>query len=97
MSIFSIQQFTQLKHRLKTHNALRITCKSGHEPDRDHEQILSGEFAGCEALRAERPADGIRSALLPARSGRQQRSHKWLGWSDSGSPVRLHEIGYVFY
>ena len=53
-------------------NALRITCKSGHEPDRDHEQILSGEFAGCEALRAERPADGIRSALLPARSVRQQ-------------------------
>ena len=49
-------------------NALRITCKSGHEPDRGHEQILSGESAGCEARSGSRPVDGIRSALSRARS-----------------------------
>jgi len=30
--------------------------------------MLPGESAGCEALRAEQAADGIRSVLLPARS-----------------------------
>jgi len=27
--------------------------------------VLSAAFAGCEALRAEQPVDGIRSSLLP--------------------------------
>jgi len=31
-----------------------------------HEQMLSGEFAGCEALRAEQAADGIRSVGSPS-------------------------------
>ena len=49
---------------------------------------LSAEFAGCEALRASRPADGIRSALSRERSdldkGNLRRSlavkfTRWLG------------------
>ena len=39
-------------------------AKSGNEP-KAHGQILTGESAGCEALRAERPVDEIRSPLLP--------------------------------
>jgi hypothetical protein len=35
--------------------------------------MLSGELACYEALRAEQAADGIRTALLPARSVRQQQ------------------------
>jgi hypothetical protein len=40
---------------------------------------LSAESAGCEALRAERPVDEIRSLLLPARSVRQQRADNQPG------------------
>ena len=49
-------------------------AKSGNEP-KAHGQILTGEAAGCEALRAEQPVDGIRSALLP---GAKRPATTWL-------------------
>jgi hypothetical protein len=39
-------------------------AKSGNEP-KALGHFLTGESAGCEALRAEWPVDEVRSALLP--------------------------------
>ena len=48
---------------LHAHNALRIRSEAGGK--RSLLEAESAESAGCEALRAEQPADEIRSALSP--------------------------------
>ena len=52
---------------------------------------LSAAFAGCEALCAERPADGIRSVLSRMRSVLDNDAHDLRG-SREAYPVRVNEL-----
>jgi hypothetical protein len=55
---------------------------------------LSAESAGCEALRASRQADGIRSVVEGAKRPRQRRA-EWLGNDNRNTMVKVKTTGQM--